>query len=201
MKATASCRRKQGVGRLSRILALGRAHGRAIIGLVSNDDSGRDSFEEMVRSIAREVSRSVERMADFDIDEVADVIGIDSARARELADFAARWLNGQAEHLGDSLPVWVGRTAGDDRPRTAGPHPLDLPTDEQGLALSALDSGRWTAEPGSDVLVANGEGPGPDNAIGLVGELRARDWIATNGELTLVGRNALARWLESANSR
>lgn len=167
---------------------------------MSDDDSGHDSFEEMVRSIAREVSRSVERMSDFDIDEVAEAIGIDPARAKWLADAAGRWLSGQAENLGDGLPVWVGRTADDDRPRTAGPHPLDLPTDEQGLALSALDSGRWTAEPGSDVLAAHGEGPGPDNAIGLVGELRARDWIATNGELTLVGRNALARWLESARS-
>ena len=41
----------------------------------------------------------------------------------------------------------------------------------------------------------------PPDATGLVGELRARDWIAANGEVTVVGRNALSRWLENANSR
>jgi hypothetical protein len=33
----------------------------------------------------------------------------------------------------------------------------------------------------------------------LVGELRARDWIAATGELTLVGRDALTRWSQVAN--
>jgi hypothetical protein len=88
---------------------------------------------------------------------------------------------------------------GDDLLRSAGPHPLDLPTGEQGLALAALDSGRWTVEPGSNALATNGQGPGPSDAMGLVGELRARDWIAANGEVTLAGRNALTRWLDSAN--
>ena len=31
--------------------------------------------------------------------------------------------------------------------------------------------------------------------VGLVGELRARDWINAEGEVTLVGRNALRRWM------
>ncbi len=44
-------------------------------------------------------------------------------------------------------------------------------------------------------------GPGPSEPIGLVGELRARDWIAPSGELTLVGRDALKRWLARADPR
>ncbi len=169
---------------------------------MSDDDQDPGSFEERVRSIAREVSRSVERMAEFDVDEIAEAIGVDPARARELADSAGRWLSGQAEHLGDDLPFWgalAGRAVAKDPLRSAGPHPLDLPTGEQGLALSALDSGRWTVEPGSNLLMTHGEGHGPSDAMGLVGELRARDWIAANGQVTLVGRNALSRWLDSAN--
>ena len=81
---------------------------------------------------------------------------------------------------------------------TAGPHPLDQPTDEQGLALAALDSGRWIIEPGTDALAAKGEGPGPSDALGIVRELRVRDWIAADGELTLTGQRALSRWLEAA---
>jgi hypothetical protein len=77
---------------------------------------------------------------------------------------------------------------------TPGPHPLDFPTGRQGLALSALDSGRWTVRPGSNQLVGTGEGPPPPGAPDLVSELRARDWITADGTLTLVGRHALARW-------
>jgi hypothetical protein len=168
---------------------------------MSEDDMGHGSFEERLRSIAREVSRSVERMSEFDVDTFAEAIGADLARARELADSAGRWLSGQGENLGDNKPFWGAPSppaTGDDLLRRAGPHPLDLPTAEQGLALSALDSGRWTVEPGSNALATSGEGPEPSDAMGLVGELRARDWIAANGEVTLAGRNALTRWLESA---
>ena len=35
-------------------------------------------------------------------------------------------------------------------------------------------------------------------SIRLVGELRARDWIAANGEVTVVGREALKRWSEGS---
>jgi hypothetical protein len=69
------------------------------------------------------------------------------------------------------------------------------------MALAALDSGRWRVEPGSHALVALGEGPGPVDAPGLVDELRARDWIAADGQVTLVGRHALSRWLDAADSR
>jgi len=176
---------------------------------MSADDPGNGSFEDRVRAIAREFSRSVERMTQFDIDEIAEAIGVDPARARELADSAGRWLSGQAEGFGGEMPFWAAPKQDPDpdpppveKPvRGRGPHPLDLPTAEQGLALSALDSGRWTVEAGSNILHTHGEGPGPSDAMGLVGELRARDWIAANGEVTLVGRSALGRWLDSANSR
>ena len=176
---------------------------RAIIELVSEDDMDHESFEDKLRLIAREVKQSVERMGHVDIDEIAEALGVDPSRARDLADTAGRWLSGQADGLGDVAPFWAafsGRAARDDSVHRAGPHPLDLPSGEQGLALSALDSGRWTVEPGSSVLATHGEGPGPADAMGLVGELRARDWIAANGEVTLVGRSALSRWLESSNS-
>jgi hypothetical protein len=66
------------------------------------------------------------------------------------------------------------------------------------LALSALDSGRWTVRPGSNQLAGTGEGPAPPDVADLVGELRARDWITADGTLTLVGRHALARWCRTA---
>jgi hypothetical protein len=170
---------------------------------MSDDDQDHGSFEDKLRLIAREVKESVERMGQFDIDEIAETIGVDPARARELADTAGRWLSGHADGLSSDAPFWgafAGRAAGHESVRKTGPHPLDLPTGEQGLALSALDSGRWTVEPGSSVLVTHGDGPGPSDPTGLVGELRARDWIAADGAVTLVGRNALTRWLDSAKS-
>jgi hypothetical protein len=89
--------------------------------------------------------------------------------------------------------------ARDERPSAkAGPHPLDLPIDQHGLALSALDSGRWTVRPGSNQLAGTGEGRPPADAPDLVSELRARDWITADGTLTLVGRHALARWCRTA---
>jgi hypothetical protein len=169
---------------------------------MSADDGSHDSFEEMVRSIAREISRSAERITQIDVDEIAGMIGVDPVRAREWVDGAGSWLRAQAEGLGDDVPFPAprptGAPAGQDPLSSAAPHPLDLPTDEQGLALAALDSGRWTVEPGTNALAAHGEGPGPTDALGLVRELHARDWIAADGEVTLVGRHALSRWLETA---
>ena len=90
--------------------------------------------------------------------------------------------------------------AGEDPLSHAAPHPLDLPSDEQGLALTGLDSGRFTVEPGTNRLTAHGDGPGPDDALGLVRELRARDWITIEGKLTLAGHHALRRWLDAASA-
>jgi len=170
------------------------------------DDASDESFEETLRSIARELGKSVERAMDnVDLDEFADTIGVDVAVAKEWAESAGSWLRAHAENVGDEVSLRVtgaGRSAGSEDPlRSAGPHPLDLPTEEQGVALAALDSGRWTVEPGTDALGAAGEGPGPSDALGIVRELRVRDWIAADGEITLVGRHALSRWLDASTPR
>lgn len=166
------------------------------------DDAGNESFDETLRSIARELGRSVERMVDsVDPDEIADAIGVDADAAREWVESAGNWLRGRTESLGNEVSLWAsvaGRRAPREDPlRGAAPHPLDLPTEEQGLAMAALDSGRWTVESGTDALAINREGPGPSDALGIVRELRVRDWIVGDGELTLAGRHALRRWLEA----
>jgi hypothetical protein len=176
------------------------------------DDPDRERFSDTVRSIAREIGESIERLAEqVDVDEAAGYIGVDSERAREWVESTARWLGVQLEQFGEEV---AARTEGagfaaaqqrshaaEDPLRGAGPHPLDLPTEEQGVALAALDSGRWKVEPGSNRLVGQGDGTPPSDALGLVGELRARDWISADGALTLAGRNALGRWLAASQGR
>jgi hypothetical protein len=167
------------------------------------NDAGDESFEDTLRSIAAELGRYIERsMESVDLDELADSIGIDASMAKEWVESAGGWLSAQTENLGDQV---ARRAKGAGVARVdplggAAPHPLDRPTDEQGLALAALDSGRWIVEPGADALAAKGEGPGPSDALGIVRELRARDWIAADGKLTLTGRHALRRWLDAADS-
>jgi hypothetical protein len=178
--------------------------------------SDHDSFEDRLRAIADEISRSVQRISELDIDELSQRYGVDADGARAFADVASRWLNDRLS-AGDPLFGHVQRPdddsavrpvssdldpdgppeAGPTQPRSGpgpqGPHPLDLPTDQQGVALSALDSGRWTVRPGSNQLAGTGTGAEPARSD-VVGELRARDWITADGTLTLVGRNALGRW-------
>jgi hypothetical protein len=177
---------------------------------MSERDENPNSFEQALRAIAQEVTRAVERVSEVDLDEIARATGADPDRAKQWVDDAGQWLRAQAESFGGP-PVpdpeaggdaitgedrrGRSRPADDDALRGAGPHPLDVPTAEQGLALAALDSGRWTLEPGTSALTAQGEGPGPSDALGLVRELRVRDWIGTEGEITLAGRHALTRWL------
>ena len=166
--------------------------------------SGRDdeSFEKKVRAIATELGRSVERaVKSIDLDEIARQIEMGGERFRELTDSTGRWISDrlsepEAQHAAQARAL-EPETAARTRP-VAGPHPLDLPSDEQGRALSALDSGRWRVEPGTDVLIAGGDEASPTDPGGLVGELRARDWIAANGEVTLIGREALKRWSEGS---
>ncbi len=188
------------------------------------EDFGEDheNFEDTVRSIAHEIRESVERMAgEVDVDDLAGYVGVDPDRARDWMETAASWLGAQLEHLGDDFasrtagsaaesgtPDWTSerRHSASDSPGTedplrgAAPHPLDIPTAEQGRALAALESGRWFVEPASNRLESRGEGPAPSDTLGLVRELRARDWIAAEGELTLAGRHALTRWLQVSTS-
>lgn len=183
------------------------AGARAIIGaMYDDDDANNQNFEDKLREIAEEVGRSVEHMAgQVDLDEIANAMGVDPDRAREWVDDAGSWLQSQVGRLGDeaafrfSQPARTPATP--DPLRGAAGHPLDLPTEEQGLALAALDSGRWTVEAGSRALHGHGEGPDPSDALGLVRELHARDWIRADGEVTLAGRHALSRWLEVGAER
>jgi hypothetical protein len=62
-----------------------------------------------------------------------------------------------------------------------------------------LDSGRWTVEPGTSALSSHSDGPAPSDALGIVRELRVRDWIDSDGEVTMVGRHALSRWLDATD--
>jgi hypothetical protein len=165
-----------------------------------------DSFEQKVRAIANELSQSAERvLKNVDLDEIAQQIELGGERVRDLADATARWLGDRLSDPGahdapgaEDFAPESDRTA-NESPRV-GPHPLDVPSDEQGRALSALDSGRWKVRPGTDELVDAGGGTTPAATAGLVGELRARDWIAATGEVTLVGREALKRWSEGSTA-
>ena len=175
--------------------------------------SDYESFEDRLRAIAEEISRSVQRVSELDLDELSQRYGVDADRARAFADAAGRWLNdrfaagdplfGPTPHADDAsavrpldadLDLDAPAEASQEQPGSGpGPHPLDLPSDQQGLALSALDSGRWTVRAGSGQLVGTDVGAPPATSD-VVGELRARDWITADGTLTLVGRHALGRW-------
>ncbi len=180
--------------------------------------SEHESFEDRLRAMADQVSESVRRMSEVDFDELSARYGIDAERARGFADAAGQWLN---DHVPSGEPLFGQNRPGDldatapsvppefeaqvgpglepePSSHKSGPHPLDLPSGRQGLALSALDSGRWTVRPGSTQLVGTGEGRRPSDAADLVSELRARDWITADGALTLTGRHALGRWCRTA---
>src|SRR4051794_3211995 len=180
---------------------------------MSDDDPDRNSFEDVARALADEVGRAVERLSEIDVEEIARTASGEAERARRWVDDLGRWLREQGDALGDApfaaAEAWESGAAarraartgasGDDPLRHAGPHPLDVPTADQGLALAALDSGRWRIEPGTSALAVHGDGPGPSDALGLVRELRARDWMTADGEITLAGRKALSRWLHVAD--
>jgi hypothetical protein len=181
---------------------------------MSDADPERNSFEDVARALADEVSRAIERLSEIDVDEIARAASAEAERARRWIDDLGRWLREQGDAIGDAPfgagQPWEdgpapadrsarGRPIGEDPLRHAGPHPLDLPTADQGLALAALDSGRWRVEPGTSALAVHGEGPGPNDALGLVREMRVRDWMTADGEITLAGRHALTRWLDAAD--
>jgi hypothetical protein len=162
---------------------------------MSDQDPDRSSFEDVARAVADEVSRMVERLQDIDVDEIARTANAEAERAKHWLEDLGGWLREQGDTIGADAR---DRAPSEDPLRHAGPHPLDLPTGDQGLALAALDSGRWRLEPGTSTLAVHGDGPGPSDALGLVRELRVRDWMTADGELTLAGRGALMRWLDSS---
>ena len=167
-----------------------------------SDEDKPKSLEETLRQIADEVQRGIERVQQGDLEDIARSYGVDADRAKRFVDGAGEWLRAQADNLGGApFPGAPPRpeTPWEDPLRGAGPDPLDVPTNEQGRALAALDSGRWTVEPGTRALSSHGEGAAPSDALGLVRELRVRDWIDADGEVTLVGRHALSRWLETSD--
>ena len=181
--------------------------------------SDYDNFEELLRAIADEISRSVQRFSELDMEELSQRYGVDADRARAFADAAGQWLNdrfssgeplfGSSQRaeddsatrpLDEDLDLDVPPDAGPTQSGSGqGPHPLDLPTDQQGLALSALDSGRWTVRPGSGQLAGTSVGADPAPSD-VVGELRARDWITADGTVTLVGHQALSRWCRTVEA-
>jgi hypothetical protein len=156
---------------------------------VSEGDHGGESFEARLRALAERVAGNV------DLDEIAARIGMGGDRVREVTEFAGRWIKDLVQD--PDARTTPSESTGDGRLRLAGPDPRDLPSEDQGLALSALDSGRWKVEPGTDELISDGEGTTPTGRVGLVSELRARDWITASGEVTLLGHAALRRWQES----
>jgi hypothetical protein len=171
-----------------------------------SDEDKPWSFEEALRQIADEVTRGFGKFQSGELEDIARNYGFDADRAKRFMDSAGDWLRSQAESVSEPAPAPAPTPARKpDTPATgdwdfeisaAGPDPLDIPTDDQGRALAALDSGRWTVEPGTSALAARGGGPGPSDALGLVRELRVRDWIDQHGDVTLVGKAALRRWIE-----
>lgn len=183
-----------------------------------SDDDRPKSFEETLRSIAAEVTKSAERLSRTDLGELermARAGGIDPDRARGMADEAGQWIRKQFGVDEETAPTspFTGRAATPDpvpsdfapadvteTPIAAGiPSPLDLPTPQQGHALAALDSGRWTVEPGEvTIATQTGLGPQPDDGHALGLALHVRDWVDHDGQLTSAGGHALERWLEES---
>jgi hypothetical protein len=184
---------------------------------MSDQEPDRNSFEDIARALADEVSRAMERLSEIDMEEIARTASTEAERARHWVEELGGWLREQGDAWSGGTPFGGGMpwdpparssssstgaatpSHGEDPLREAGPSPLDLPTADQGRALAALDSGRWRLEPGTATLAVHGEGPGPSDALGLVRELRVRDWLSADGEITLAGRSALMRWLDVAD--
>jgi len=165
---------------------------------MTDDEREPKSFEEAARELADEIKKSIESAAETDPEDMLRAAGIEPERVRGWIDAAGEWVRSQVEGAGAPREPRRPGPSGEDLFRDAEPHPLDVPTRQQGEALAALDSGRWTLEPGTETLSVRGGGPGPRDALGLVRELRDRDWIDADGSVTLVGRHALGRWLAAS---
>ena len=152
-----------------------------------DDESDGRSFEDVARALADGVERAVERLSAIDLDDIARA-------ANEEAERARRWIEDLARALTQTGDAARSPEA-DQLVHHAGPHPLATPTTEQGVALAALESGRWRIESGTFSVH---DGPGPSDPLVLLRELRVSDWVTADGKLTLTGHKAIARWLEQA---
>jgi hypothetical protein len=152
-----------------------------------DDQPDGRSFEDVARALADEVNRAFERLSTIDVDDIARVANEEAERARQWLEELARSLT----QTGGDAPM----PPDDAAEHPEAPHPLAMPTAEQGAALAALESGRWRIEAGTFTVH---DGPGPSDPLGLLRELRVSDWVSADGELTLTGRKALARWLDHA---
>ena len=177
-----------------------------------DDEDKPKSFEEALREIADEVQRGIER--------------VQHGRPRgHRADVRRRRRPGQALHRrrgrlaarpdGEppDMPFPPAGPAGpaptsDSQPASSKPSPMGRPAAQRRARTRwtrrrtsrAARWRRWTPAAGRSSparrAAAHGEGPGPSDALGLVRELRVRDWIDADGEVTLVGARraaALAR--------
>ena len=149
-----------------------------------DDEPDGRSFEDVARALADDVHQAVERLSTIDLDDVARA-------ASEEAERARRWIEDLARSLAQTGDA--ARSPEDPPVHHASPHPRAMPTAEQGVALAALESGRWRIESGTFSVH---DGPGPSEPLALLRELRVSDWVTADGELTLTGRKALARWLD-----
>ena len=177
-----------------------------------SDEPNRNSFEDALRAIAQEVNRGMDRLSEVDFDEVARTTGLDPDKAKDWFDTAGAWLRVRIEQVDPSSFTMPGQPAPPPpttrRPRparrarircAARPAPARHPHRRAGRRPRGAGSGRWTIEPGTSALAVHGDGPGPRDALGLVRELRVRDWLDVDGQITLAGRHALSRWLETTD--
>src|SRR5215212_335148 len=115
---------------------------------MTDDDPERSGFEDAARALADEVSRAIVRLSEIDVEEIARAASAEAERARRWIDELGRWLGEQGDAIGNA-PFGAGeasehgpapadrstrdRPTAEDPLRHAGPHPLDLPTADQGL--------------------------------------------------------------------
>src|ERR1700751_5938956 len=86
--------------------------------VMSEEEPGGNNFEDTLREIARELGRSVERAVDnIDVDEFAQMFGVDATAAREWVESAGSWLRSHAEQFEDEFPFSM------PTPRPARPRP------------------------------------------------------------------------------
>src|SRR5690242_3632218 len=89
------------------------------------------SFEDVARALADEVNRAVERLSAIDLDEIARA-------ANEEADRARRWFEELARSFAQPGEAAPPSTETAPAVQHDGPHPLAMPTTDQGVALAAL---------------------------------------------------------------